>query len=92
MSALPAWTLLLHLAAGLALGAAYFGTLRWTSDRLASGQGLALTLLVTLGRFLVLAVALALTSRLGALPLLVTTLGVFIARAVILRRARAALA
>jgi len=84
--------LALNLAAGLALGTAYFVNLRWTSDRLAAGRGVPVTIAIILGRFVLLGGALTLASWQGALPLLLTALGVFIARAVVMRRSRVALA
>jgi hypothetical protein len=48
------------------------------------------TVAVILGRFVLLGGALMLTSWQGALPLLLTALGVFIARAVVMRRNRMA--
>lgn len=90
MSQWPAWTLALNLAAGFGLGTAYFNNLRWTSDRLATGRGAAVTVAVILGRFVLLGGALMLASWQGALPLLLTALGVFIARAVVMRRNRMA--
>lgn len=89
MTQFPAWTLVLNLTAGLVLGGAYFSTLRWTSDRLATGRGLKATVAVIVARFALLGGALTLTSLMGALPLLLTALGVLIARAVVLRRAGA---
>ena len=77
-----------HLAGGLLLGAAYFQTLRWTSDRLASGRGIPASIGLMIGRFVLLGSVLALISLEGALPLLLTALGVFIARAAVMRRAR----
>ncbi len=91
MSHLHTWTgalsFLAHLAAGLALGTAYFLSVRWTSDRLAAGRGIAGTVAAIVGRFVLLGGVLTLISLEGALPLLVTALGVLVARAVVLRRA-----
>jgi F1F0 ATPase subunit 2 len=77
-----------YLAAGLLLGAAYFRTLRWTSDRLAAGSGVRGAIAAIVGRFALLGGALAWISMQGALPLLLTALGVFVGRAVVLRQAR----
>lgn len=84
--------LALYLVSGLLLGTAYFQTLRWTSDRLAAGRGVRAAICVIVGRFALLGGALALISLQGAMPLLLTALGVFIGRAAVLRRARMALA
>ncbi len=78
----------LYPIAGLLLGTAYFSTLRWTTDRLAAGHGMALTIAAIAARFVLLGGALALASRQGALPLLLMALGVFAARALVLRRLR----
>ncbi len=79
--------LLGYLAAGLLLGAAYFRTLRWTSDRLAAGRGARAASAVIVGRFALLGGILAAISMQGALPLLLTALGVFLGRAMVLYRA-----
>jgi hypothetical protein len=84
------WTLALSLAAGFALRTAYFVNVRWTSDRLAAGLGAAATIAVILCRFVLLAGALALAAWEGALPLLLTALGLFIARALVMRVSRMA--
>lgn len=86
MSQIPAWMLAAYLATGLVLGAAYFTSLRWTIYRLASGRGMQATIAMIAGRFVLLGGVLTLASLQGALPLLLTALGVFIARAAILRR------
>jgi F1F0 ATPase subunit 2 len=93
MSNLSLWTLFLaavHLAAGLVLGTGYFQTVRWTSNRLADGRGTAAAIASIIGRFVLLGGALTLISLEGAMPLLLTTLGILAARAAVLRRARVA--
>lgn len=95
--ALAGLSLILHLALGFGLGLAYFRDLRRGVDRLLApgsdsrspaGAGVA-ALLSTLVRFGLLAGVLTLTSLEGALPLLVTALGLVAARAVATRRMRA---
>ena len=90
MSSHPAWTLGLYFAAGLMLGTVFFTTLRWTSDRLAAGRPVPATIAVMVVRFVLLGAALALASLDGAMALLLTALGVFVARAAVLRSTRAA--
>ncbi len=82
----PSWT----LGFDLALGMAYFRSLRWTAERFATGDGVKLAAGVVVLRFVLLGGVLALVSRQGALPLLLAALGVFIARAIVLRQAQAA--
>lgn len=80
--------LLAHLAAGLLLGAAYFHTGRLTADRLLLGSFMPATISLILARFLLLGAALTFASLEGAMPLLITALGVFAARFLVLRHAR----
>ena len=80
--------LLAWLAAGLVLGAAYFQTGRWTTDRLVSGRATSTAVAMIIARFAALAAALTLIGLAGAMPLLTAAVGVFIARAVILHGAR----
>jgi F1F0 ATPase subunit 2 len=71
------------LAAGAALGVAYFGSLRWSVQMFAAGRALA-PLGLHLARFAALAALLALVARgFGALPLLVATAGVLMARTIV---------
>lgn len=91
MSTASLWTLVLaaaHLAAGLALGTAYFQSVRWTSNRLADGRWTASALVAIAVRFVLLAAALTLISFEGAPPLLLTATGILVARAAVLHRAR----
>jgi len=86
------WMLPFYLAFGLALGTTYFCSLHWTSDRLAAGRGVPAAVATIIVRFVLLGIVLTLASLQGALPLLMTALGVFIARAMVLRQSRMALA
>ncbi len=75
-----------HLAAGFALGVAYFAAL-WLSARLiAEGGRAASALSLTAARIALLGGALTLASLEGAPRLLATALGAMIARAVVVRR------
>jgi F1F0 ATPase subunit 2 len=76
------------LAAGVVLGGLYFVSLRSSVGMLASGRPLP-AIGLQLVRFAVLAVVLAFVSRwFGALPLLLATLGLLVARTAVLRRER----
>ena len=77
------------LAAGLVFGLAFFASLRRTLRYYADGRPIAGGLLHGL-RFLVLAVVLAGAAQFGALPLLTCTLGLFVARRLVLRGVRKA--
>ncbi len=85
---LPPWAMALslaaHLAVGMALGVAYFCALRQNARLFASGRHMATAVALTIGRFGLLSVVLALASFDGALSLLVTTLGVLIARSAVI--------
>ncbi len=77
------------LAGGLALGFFHFGTLARVSEgylRGRAGHAVALHVL----RMLVMIAVLVALARAGAAPLLAGALGVFSARAIVLRRARSA--
>jgi F1F0 ATPase subunit 2 len=91
---MPAWAMALslaaHLAVGGALGIAYFNAVWWTARQLALGGRATVTIVLTIGRFVLLGGALALTSLEGALPLLMAALGVLIARAAVVRTRREA--
>lgn len=76
------------VAAGLALGAAYFALLWWGVQGLADGRRSVLAMLVWAGRFVLLAGVLLLAGRQGALPLLAAAAGVLGGRALVLRRLR----
>lgn len=86
----PGLLLTAHLAGGLALGALYFRALWWNAQRFGGGSGMALPIALTLGRFVLLATVLACVSLEGAMPLLATALGLFIARFFVVRRFRPA--
>ncbi len=78
----------LHLVGGIALGGLYFGSLWWHA-RLFAGAGRVRTLLAGMAvRFAVLGGVLTAASFEGAMPLLVTSLGMLVARALVLSRAR----
>ncbi len=80
--------LLAFLAAGGAGGALYF-TMVWRNARsLGRGGRLPVLLALLLLRFSLLAALLTLAAWQGAGPLLATALGVFFARAVVMRRLR----
>jgi F1F0 ATPase subunit 2 len=86
----PILVLAAHLAAGIGLGILYFRGLWWNARRLAQGGRMATTIAVMIGRFVLLGAVLTLASLEGALPLLVTALGVLLARAGVMRRIRRA--
>jgi len=80
-----------HLAAGIGLGVLYFSSLWWNARLFARGGGLSMTFALMAGRFALLGGTLALVSQEGALPLLVTAGGIFIARFAVMRRVRQAM-
>ena len=91
MSTVSLWALAIapaHLVGGLALGIAYFQSVRWTSNHLADGRGTVAAIVAIAVRFVLLAGTLTLISLEGAAPLLLTALGILAARAAVLRRAR----
>ena len=74
------------LAAGLAIGALYYLSLRWNVRMFTDGRSLFPALAIQLGRFAAVGIVLALiVHRFGAFPLLVTTAGILLARSVIIR-------
>ncbi len=77
-----------HLAAGFLLGLLYFRGLWWNARLFASGGRVTTTIALIFGRFVLLAGLLTLASLEGALPLLVTALGVLIARPMVIRSVR----
>ena len=89
---LPPWALYLslaaHLAAGIALGVFYFRSLWWNARRFAGGGRAITVVALMIGRFALLGGLLTLASLEGALPLLVMTLGLLVARSAVVRRAR----
>ncbi len=84
MSALAAASFLL---VGLAVGALFFVLLRWNTMLYTRGGSLALALCIQCARTAVLGCVFVSTARYGALPLLLTALGLLIARPVVLRLA-----
>lgn len=86
------WTTPLAAAGGLALGLVagwlYFRSVWWHARLLSGSRPGAMMLVLLLGRFTILAGLLALASLAGALPLLMTALGVLIARGLVMRRIR----
>jgi F1F0 ATPase subunit 2 len=87
---MPAWAVFaflgVHLGVGVMLGACYFRTLWWTAARFALGGHVATTITLMIGRFAVLAGLLLLASLEGARPLLMTALGILIARSEVVHR------
>jgi F1F0 ATPase subunit 2 len=74
-----------HFTAGFLLGLVYFRGLWWNARLFASGGRVITTIGLMLGRFILLGGLLTLVSLQGAMPLLMTALGVLIARAVFMR-------
>jgi F1F0 ATPase subunit 2 len=78
-----------YFAAGTVGGALYFHTL-WWNTRLFAQAGRARTMILAMiGRFVLLGGLLTLASLAGAMPLLLTALGVFAARFVVMSKVRA---
>ncbi len=75
-----------HAVAGVALGWLYFSAIWWNARHFAARGQVAAIGGLAVARFAVLGAVLAWVSRQGAPPLLATTLGVLVARAVLLRR------
>jgi F1F0 ATPase subunit 2 len=74
------------LAAGLAIGAVYYLSLRWNVRMFTDGRSLFPALAIQLGRFVAVGIILALiVHAFGALALLVTTAGILLARSIIIR-------
>ena len=88
IAALMLLSLPAHLAAGIVLGVLYFRSLRWTARRFTAGGRATTTLALMIGRFVLLGGLLTLASLEGASPLLVMTLGVLIARFIVMHRVR----
>ncbi len=91
---LPPWVVVIslcaHLAAGIVLGLFYFRAVWWQARRFASGGRISTTVATMIGRFLLLGGVLTLASLEGALPLLVTAVGVLVARFAVMRQFREA--
>jgi F1F0 ATPase subunit 2 len=74
-------------AAGMAIGAVHFLSLRWNVQMLIAGRSLLPVVAVQLGRFAAMAVVLALITRaFGSLPLAAAALGILAARTIIVRK------
>jgi F1F0 ATPase subunit 2 len=80
----------LYLAAGTVLGVLYFRSLAWIVSRMTGDGRIPTTIALMILRFIVLGGLLTLAGFAGALHLLVMTLGVFMGRSIVLRRAREA--
>jgi len=76
----------IDLAAGIILGVLYFHTLWWNIRRFALGGRAITAIAAMIGRFMVLGGLLILASLQGALPLLVTAVGILIGRAALMRQ------
>jgi hypothetical protein len=72
-------------AAGLLAGLLYFALLRWNTALYLGGGGLATAAFIQIARLAAVAGFLALAAQYGALPLLLTALGVLIARPLVTR-------
>jgi len=74
------------LGSGMLVGAFHFLTLRWTVKMFAAARPLLLPLGLHLIRFVLMAALLAIVANLlGALPLLMATMGILIMRTIIVR-------
>ncbi len=77
------------LAAGVSIGVVYFLSLRWNVELLATGRSPLRAILLQLARFTGMAGILAVIAlKFGALPLLVSFLGVVVSRTIVVRRQR----
>ena len=88
---LPAWAMLgfvAYLAAGIAVGTCYFRAVWWSVRLFALGGRAVTSTALVIGRFILLGGLLALASLKGPLPLLVSALGVLIARAAVMYSVR----
>ncbi len=75
------------LAAGMVIGAVHFLSLRWNVRMLTAGRSLLPVVVVQLSRFAAMAAVLAVIAlSFGAVPLLTATLGILVARTVIVRK------
>ena len=77
-----------YFVAGLLVGRLYFRSLWWNTRRFAAGESAWATVLWMIARLAGLSGLLTLAALEGALPLLLSALGVFAGRAVVLRRIR----
>lgn len=80
----------LHLGGGIALGTLYFGSLWWNAELFAQAGRVRTFVATMAARFALLGGVLTAVSFEGAAPLLVTALGVLVARMAVLRWARLA--
>lgn len=79
-----------YLALGVIVGGLYFTAMWWSAQLFAADGRTPLALFLGMGRLTLIVVVLALiATRGGALPLLVTALGIVIARLVAVHRVRA---
>ena len=83
---ISAIALVAYLAIGISLGALYFGGVWWSAYLFVRSGRISTTIALLAGRFALLGGALTLVSLEGALPLLMTALGVLIGRFVVVRR------
>jgi F1F0 ATPase subunit 2 len=74
-----------HLVAGGGIGMLYFRGLWWNASLLSQGGRTAAAIMLLVGRFALLGGVLTLASLEGALPLLMTALGVLIGRSAVMR-------
>lgn len=77
----------LFLLAGLTVGALFFVLLRWNTLLYMRGGSATLAVCVQCARIAVLGLVFVSAARYGALPLLLTALGLLIARPIVLRLA-----
>jgi F1F0 ATPase subunit 2 len=91
-NSLPSWatalSLIVHFAVGVGLGAVYFRGLWWNARLFAEGASFTITIGLLTGRFVLLGSLLTLASLEGAMPLLVMTLGILVARSVVMHSLR----
>ncbi len=89
-NSLSAWAWVLglaaHLGAGVGLGFVYFHALIWNARLFAFGGRVTTAVGLMIGRVALLGVLLIAASLEGALPLLMTALGVLFSRWLIMRR------
>ncbi len=78
------------VALGCGLGALYFGSLRCSAEFFARPGRMGATIAIMAVRFALLGGILTLVSLAGAMPLLMTALGVLGGRALVMRRVRQA--
>lgn len=94
LDTLPAWDVLLglaaHLGTGFALGILFYRSLWWSARRFAVRGSLATIIALMIGRFALMGAILALASFEGALPLLTMAVGMFIARFAVMNSVREA--